>query len=183
MALVSLLLIPYVSLEGARCSTSISRGSWCCGSAFWSRAVSGAPLIHPSPLPSRHPNAKCHVPSSRAPPTIVPSVGVRIPRRSGATCANLVFWRGVNARAHAASAKRFAPQVTPVPVLTATTSATPTQLFMPSSVMASAARTASNGFVVKPAANAFPVGAALPCIVSALPPFRLPKSSWPSTWA
>jgi hypothetical protein len=35
--------------QGAGCFARSSRGSPCCGSAFWSCVVSGAPLIHASP--------------------------------------------------------------------------------------------------------------------------------------
>ena len=183
MALVSLPLIPYVSLERARCSTRISRGSRCCGYAFWSRVVSGAWLTNPSSPPPRHLNARRRVPSSRTHPTIAPSVDARIPRLSGTMSANPACYHGVNARTQPASTKPFAPPGTPVPILTATTLATPTRRFMLWSGTANAARTASNGSSVKPAANTFPVGAARPCIVSALPPRRSPKPSWPSTWA
>jgi len=68
-----------ITLRGARCFTRISFGSACCGSAFWSRAASGAPLIHRSPWPSHHPNAKRRVPSSHARPTIAPCVVARKP--------------------------------------------------------------------------------------------------------
>ena len=133
---------------------------------------------HPSPLPSRHPNAKRHALSSHALPTIVPCVDARIPCPSGATCANQACCRGVNARVRAASAKLSAPRVTPAHALTATTSATPTRLFMPWWGRTNVARMAFNSCVVRPAANAFPVGGARPCIVSAPQSLR---SSWPST--
>ncbi len=136
----------------------------------------------PFPLPSRHPNAKRRVRSSHALPTIAPSVVAHLPCPSQATSANLASCRGVNARAHAVSPKRFAPPVTFAHVQTATTS-TRTRRFMRWSGTASAARMTFNGCVVKPAANAFPVGAVPPSITSALRPLKLLKSSWSSTWA
>jgi len=73
-----------VHTPGARCFTRISSGFAHCRSAFWSRAVSGAPLIHRSRLPSHHPNAQRRVPSSRALPTIAPCVVAHIPHPAGA---------------------------------------------------------------------------------------------------
>ena len=73
--LVSWPLIPPISSRGAGCFTRISRGSPCCGSAFWPRVGSDTPLLNQSPPPSRHPNAKHHGPSSRAPPNDCPVCG------------------------------------------------------------------------------------------------------------
>ena len=95
---VSLLPIPCLSLEGAGCSTRISRASSRSGLVFCLYVVAGAPLIHVSPSLSHHPNTKRRVPSSRARPTIAPCVVALISRPSPATSASRARLRRAVAR-------------------------------------------------------------------------------------
>jgi hypothetical protein len=112
----------------------------------------------PVPASVSSPKRKSPRPLKPRTPTIAPCAAARIPRPCGAMFASRMSARGANAKAPAA---RFAPGPSARPAMlaptrTATITATPIPLSMPSSVTANAAPMASNGYAVKPATIAFP---------------------------
>jgi hypothetical protein len=103
------------------------------------RAVSGAPLIHPSRFRLV---LTQNATSLKPAPAIARCVDARIPRRCGATCASRAFSLGANGKVGAASPKSSAPLDGLVRPLNVTTMATRIPSTMPWSEMVCAARMA-----------------------------------------